>query len=479
MKNFVLKTCGLIALLTGAITYQFTSINTLSEGYENVDATLHYRPKNVRIADIIPFYWKGDYHVFYLNNNGEMSHIVSRDLLRWKTLSQPLEKGSDPLGPDFEGIWTGSFVENNGQFYFFYTGKNINDPKGDQKVMRATSKDFITWEKDTSFIFYADGKIYWNKLMNGAIDDRHPYHHQAFRDPHVVWNEDKQEWWMGFHAMLADGSLPVVSLYTSKDLDNWTPQTPLVIYPTSVSGDCPDLFKVGNKWNINLADYHYVQVEEPGIHNPKVDVYDCGDLRVAKTMFDGKRRIIIGWIGDYADQKDSGDYQWGGTMSMPREIYADSNGKLFQRPLIEVINLFGMQIVQKKNVSLNEFIEVNSQDYMLHTQLKANEDTKVSVLFRQETADDVKNAYFLSVDYKTDEIAVGNQYRSYKRVCEFDHTQPLDIRIFVEGTVAECFVNDAYCFTMRVYDCKGSGVSFVSDQEDLKVNKLEIYQQNN
>ena len=95
MKNFVLKTCGLIALLTGAITYQFTSINTLSEGYENVDATLHYRPKNVRIADIIPFYWKGDYHVFYLNNNGEMSHIVSRDLLRWKTLSQPLEKGGD------------------------------------------------------------------------------------------------------------------------------------------------------------------------------------------------------------------------------------------------------------------------------------------------------------------------------------------------------------------------------------------------
>lgn len=438
--------------------------------------TLHYRPNNVKVADIIPFYWKGMYHVFYLNN-GIMSHIVSSDLLNWQALPTPLERSNDPLGPDAEGIWTGSLLEHEGLFYFFYTGKNFNDPKGDQKVMRAISKDLVSWKKDTTFIIYADGNIYWNKNINGSIDDKHPYHHQAFRDPHVFWNEEAKEWWMGFHGMLSDGSFPVVALYTSKDLTNWQPHIPLAIYPTTVSGDCPDVFKIGNKWNINLADYHYMQIENPGVMNPYVDIYDCGDLRVAKTMFDGKRRIIIGWIGDYVEHKDSGAYEWGGTMSMPRELYADSNGRLFQRPVREVLDLFSSPILKMKDVSPNKYVEIGKQDYMLHAQLKGSEKSKVSLLFRQSSGDN-QNVYYVSIDYKTKEIAVGNRYRAYNRICDIDSSKPIDIRLFVDGTVAECFINDAYCFTMRIYDCKGEGISFVSDDENLQIDRVDIYQQN-
>ena len=193
----------------------------------NTKPTLHFRPQDAKAGDVIPFYWKGDYHLFYLKGP-DWAHVVSRDLLRWQELPNALIKGSDPLGPDWESIWTGSVVEHGGTFYLFYTGKNSNDPLGDQKVMQARSVDLIHWTKHPEYTFYADGKIYWNKTINGAIDDKQIYHHQAFRDPHVVWNGRENRWWLALHAMLADGSAPNVGLYTSRDLTHWTPHAPLV-----------------------------------------------------------------------------------------------------------------------------------------------------------------------------------------------------------------------------------------------------------
>ena len=128
----------------------------------NTKPTLHFRPQDAKAGDVIPFYWKGDYHLFYLKGP-DWAHVVSRDLLRWQELPNALIKGSDLLGPDWESIWTGSVVEHGGTFYLFYTGKNSNDPLGDQKVMQARSVDLIHWTKHPEYTFYADGKIYWNR----------------------------------------------------------------------------------------------------------------------------------------------------------------------------------------------------------------------------------------------------------------------------------------------------------------------------
>ena len=174
---------------------------------------LHFRPEGMKAADVIPFFWKGSYHLFYLEGP-DWGHIVSQDLLHWQELPKALVKGADPQGPDWESIWTGSIVEHNGTFFLFYTGKNSNDPLGDQKVMQARSTDLIHWEKHPEYTFYADGKIYWNKTINGAIDNKQIYHHQAFRDPHVVWNPKEKIWWLALHSVSTDGSSPNVGLYT-------------------------------------------------------------------------------------------------------------------------------------------------------------------------------------------------------------------------------------------------------------------------
>lgn len=434
-------------------------------------AILHFRPEGMKAGDVIPFFWKGSYHLFYLKGP-DWGHIVSQDLLHWQELPKALVKGADPQGPDWESIWTGSIVEHNGTFFLFYTGKNSNDPLGDQKVMQARSTDLIHWEKHPEYTFYADGKIYWNKTINGAIDNKQIYHHQAFRDPHVVWNPKEKIWWLALHSVSTDGSSPNVGLYTSTDLTRWTPHTPLIIYPNSVSGDCPDVFALDDLWNVNCADYHYMQVDKTGTLNPKIRPYDCGDLRVAKTMYDGKRRILIGWIGDYKDSSDNGSYEWGGSLSMPRELYADENNQLCQRPVKEVLRLFSETKFQAKNVDLNTAIST-PQNYLLTATLDPDTTRPVATINFRESADG-DEAYRLTIDFNTQEISIGSKYKTYKRSCDFDPLKPLRVQLFIDGTIAECFIDDAYCFTMRIYDLTEGNLSFLSTSPELTVEKVSV-----
>lgn len=451
----------------------------LSSDISDLQPTLHFKPEGLSMGDVIPFYWDGMYHLFFMKGQN-WGHVASRDLLRWQQFPDAIIKGDDPTGPDYEGIWTGSVIEHDGTFYLFYTGKNSNDPKGDQKVMQARSKDLINWTKHPELTFYADGDIYWSKPVNGAIDHLHAYHHQAFRDPHVIWNSEKAEWWMVFHAIKADGSLPVMALYTSPDLNKWEPQEPLAIYPPEVSGDCPDIFKINDTWNINCADYHYMQVEQSGTVNPLVRAYDCGDLRVAKTMDDGKRKIILGWIGGYEGEKDNGNFQWGGLLSMPRELYWDKQGLLYQRPPEEIFKYYQKHIVKHKKININQQVGA-AADFMLKAKVEASGSSSQVTLYFRETEKrtdtdqaEPENRYHLKINFITKEIEFGNKYRSYKRVCDFDPLNPVQICLFVDDTVAECFVNDAYCFTMRIYECKGNYISFDSPEKDLKIKDLEV-----
>ena len=460
-----LLVCGIIVSCSQRVDPKQQNLTT------SENATLHFRPEGMKAGDVIPFFWNGNYHLFYLKGP-DWGHIVSKDLLHWQELPNALVKGTDPKGPDWESIWTGSVVEHDGTFYLFYTGKNINDPLGDQKVMQARSTDLIHWTKHPEYTFYADGKIYWNKTINGAIDDKQIYHHQAFRDPHVVWNPEENVWWLALHSVSTDGSSPNVGLYTSSDLTHWTPHTPLIIYPNSVSGDCPDVFALNDFWNVNCADYHYMQVHTTGTINPEIRPYDCGDLRVAKTMYDGKRRILIGWIGDYKDSTDNGTYEWGGDLSMPRELYADSTGQLCQRPVKEILQLFSETTFQKKNVDLDTPIPA-PKSCMLTATLNPN-GTQPTTTIKFRESSDRSESYHLTIDFKTREISIGSKYKSFNRTCDFDPQNPLQVQIFLDGSIAECFINDAYCFTMRIYDLTEGSFSFSSTIPELTVKKVSI-----
>mgnify|MGYP000757881186 FL=1 len=215
-----------------------------------------------------------------------------------------------------------------------------------------------------------------------------------------------------------------------------------------------------------------MQVDKTGTLNPKIRPYDCGDLRVAKTMYDGKRRILIGWIGDYKDSSDNGSYEWGGSLSMPRELYADENNQLCQRPVKEVLRLFSETKFQAKNVDLNTAIST-PQNYLLTATLDPDTTRPVATINFRESADG-DEAYRLTIDFNTQEISIGSKYKTYKRSCDFDPLKPLRVQLFIDGTIAECFIDDAYCFTMRIYDLTEGNLSFLSTSPELTVEKVSV-----
>lgn len=454
-------------LLDGKDDYMITPVQM------RFDKTLHFRPDSGVVGDIIPFYWKGVYHVFYLKGAG-WGHLTSQDLVRWEELPDALEKGPDGA-PDAENCWTGSIVEKNGVFHLFYTGKNSLDPKGDQKVMQATSTDLIVWAKRPEDTFYADGTIYWSKSVNGPIDDKQIYHHQAFRDPDVIWNEAESRWWMLLHAVKADGSMPVFARYVSDDLLQWKPCEPLYVYPKEFSGDCPQMFFEQGKWHIIAADHHYTWADAPGgPYQSTMQPFDCGELFVPKSTSDGKRRILLGWIGDREGNRDSGKGVWGGVMSMARELYADAQGRLCQRPAREVMEAYNRPVLALPDDGIPlERLSV-PRDYMLHTTLASKTSQAKAVFHLRQPDEERSSGYRLAIDFDSKEIVLGDNYRSYKRVCDFDAAQPVDVRVFVIGTVIECFINNQYCFTMRAYDYADEGLSMESEGAEIAIRGFAV-----
>ena len=80
-------------------------------------AQLHFRPEEGIIGGPMPFFWKGEYHLFYLGLEGRR-HIVSENLVNWKELPIALPIGA-PGEPDSSQCAAGSIIERNGTFHFF------------------------------------------------------------------------------------------------------------------------------------------------------------------------------------------------------------------------------------------------------------------------------------------------------------------------------------------------------------------------
>jgi sucrose-6-phosphate hydrolase SacC (GH32 family) len=451
----------------------------------------HIRPKTGNAGDAIAFYWQGQYHLFYLHQQ-KWAHIVSTDLIQWKELPPALSPCDDPNGPD-ASCWTGSVVEHGGTFYLFYTGQNPKDPKSDQKVMLATSKDLITWEKQPDRTFYPDGKIYWSKSINGPIPGM-GYHHQAFRDPDVFWHEGEKKWWMIFHALTAEGHKPCIALYTSHDLLNWTPRPPLATYPQSVSLDCPHVAPVQGRWFIIAADTSYTSADKPeGPYPPDMKLYDSGDLFVPKSLFDGKRRLIWGWIRDVEGSCDSGKPQWGGTLSLPREIFPGPTGQLYSRPAAEITAAFtetALNLASKPmpDITSGTWNYANGKlvsgpdggacrfnvpdDYMMQATFKLDPGATLTIKMRQQKDDNV--GYPLVISPKHQEVSISRAQNRFGRNIELDAAQPITVQAFVQGAILECFINGKEAFTCRAYDYSTGGLSIEAAGGAMKILDLTV-----
>ena len=305
-----------------------------------------YRPQDGVAADFIPFYWKGEYHLFYLKDyrnlqgHGEGTpwfHLVTQDFVHFEDWGEALPRGT-AADQDLY-VFTGSAIERQGVFHIFYTGHNPHmrqQGKAEQGVMHATSPDLRTWTKDTAFKSFA--------LLE------HGYEAHDWRDPFVFWNEAVGEYWMLLAARKQTGpsrQRGLTARMASTDLIHWEVRTPFWAPDLYYTHECPDLFRIGDWWYLVYSTFsercvtHYRMsrsLEGPWLA-PGNDTFDGRAYYAAKTAGDGQRRFIFGWLPTRSGEKDDGDWNWGGNLVV-HELVQQADGLLNVKPPDTVVRAF-------------------------------------------------------------------------------------------------------------------------------------------
>ena len=300
--------------------------NLPDEPYEPVDYTLYPAPEGAYVGDTMPFVTEdGELELYYLydtDHNGQGYHPVYKysttDLCGYEDHGMVLNFGlmSDPD----PAIGTGSVMQDqNGLYHLFDTGHNDmgNGGKGRECVMHATSTDRETWTKIPEDTFFAPEGY--------STDD--------FRDPEVFWVEEEQCYWL-LIAARSNTQGGVVAKYTSTDLKTWDFQGPLYAPFDQYMLECPDLFKMGDRWYLTYSwdcvTYYAMGDSMYGPFTvPADNVLDgCGFIfYAAKTALLDGTRYLCGWLGRAGLSADSGIYQWAGNV-LNHQLLQNEDGTL-------------------------------------------------------------------------------------------------------------------------------------------------------
>ena len=283
------------------------------EPYEPVPYNLYPAPEDAYVGDTMPFVTDdGELELYYLydtDHNGQGYHPIykysTKNLYQYEDHGMVLNFGlmSDPD----PAVGTGSVMQDQeGLYHLFYTGHNDlgNGGKGKECVMHATSTDRENWTKIPEDTFYSPD--------NYSKDD--------FRDPEVFWVDEDQCYWLLIAAR--ENSLGgVVAKYTSKDLKTWDFEGPIYAPLAQYMLECPDLFKMGDKYYLTYSwdcgTYYAVGDSMNGpFKAPEDNVLDGNGFifYAAKTAEFKGARYLCGWLGRAGLTVDSGFYQWAGSV---------------------------------------------------------------------------------------------------------------------------------------------------------------------
>jgi len=274
---------------------------------------IFYTDPDGHLGDIIPYYEDGEFKLFYLEKG--WTCVSTKDQLHFY----------NNFRTDIHG-GTGSIVKVDNIYHMFYC-KFPGFPYPRQYAWHATSTDFVNWTEHPEDTFGPDGDIY-------EMSD--------WRDPHVIWNDEEQCWWMLLAAQKRGKTLRkgCVGLCTSVDLVNWEYREPLYAPMNNQSAfECPDIFKWGDWYYLTYSVYtdRFVtlyrmskSLNGPWI-TPKVDTFDTRCFYAAKHGTDGENHYMYGWnptreknIWKFNPQESRGsDYNtwdWGGTMIVHKLI---------------------------------------------------------------------------------------------------------------------------------------------------------------
>ncbi|GLX67588.1 glycoside hydrolase family 32 protein [Paenibacillus glycanilyticus] len=436
-----------------------------------------------------PFQLNGEYHLFYQHNPSKpewgdihWGHAISKDLVNWTHLPYGMAPSYE-LGESH--CFSGCSVVDGEEVTLFYTSigeGERNAATGAQQWM-ARGTDMRTWQKP------AINPVLTLEL-HGDLQIR------DWRDPYVWKTEDG--WRMILGGIHEEKGCAFI--YHSDNLEQWSFKG--IFYKGEEwIWECPHLFRFGDKAVLFYSPSGPVRYLSGTINGDQlVDVQQHGTVDFggwegyyASTGFvdEAGRRIVHGWIPEGSRGEEFPvNLDWAGALALPRVVDLKPNGALSMTPVPALESLRG-ENYSFANVTVNQSawntgVGSTSFECLLEIdrQAIASTDLTISVFASacgKEHTDVVLDlaANTISIDRSNSSLLPKVHKTAITgELPVADGTDFIKLRIFVDQSIVEVFVDDETCLTTRVYPTleDSNGIQLRSGNDKSVVSSIQIWE---
>jgi len=445
-------------------------------------------------------FWQGRWHLFYQGYPPEdppqhWGHAVSDDLIHWRDLPYAIYPNPE------EKCFSGATLVEEDRVIAMYHGTRVGN-------MVAVSSDplLLNWEKVTG-----------QAVIPMTNPDGSPLPYRVF-DP-CIWKKD------GMYYSLSGGTLPdgpggkrvrANFLLRSKDLAKWEYLHPFAEDDHySLVGDdgaCPYFWPIGDRHILlhfsHMSGGKYL-LGDYDKQRDKFVVTAGGDfnfgpaapagVHAPSATPDGKGAVIVIFNMNPAKPTEG----WNQIMTLPRRLTLMAKDELSIEPAGDIESLrYDHQHVNATKLPANqevvlENIRGNAMEIIAEIDPKNAPMVEMNVLRSPNKEEFTRIAFFKNRGYSNRDYGRGRQdslitidssYSSLlpdvrSRAPEtapvfIDRDEPLELRVFVDRSVVEVFVNGTQCVAMRVYPGREDsvGVALRSQGRDAELRSLDAWQ---
>lgn len=454
-------------------------------------------------------FWQGKWHLFYQayppdefpdpkdikKRRQHWGHAVSDDLVYWRDLPYAIYPGIEKM------CFSGSTYVEDDRVVAFYPGIGAGQ-------MVATSSDplLLNWNKSGPLNCDAGDADIWKEgnTYYGLVGSREIYNEHSSGLPQSFYSAAyKYALW------------PQWRLWSSKDLLQWKLEGKLLAGKTPFTtryddGACPNFQAIGDKhillWFSHtnggqyfLGDYDkqahkFVPYDHGRFNHGRVAP---GGVHAPSAASDGKGGVIN--IMNINDGKQTDD--WDQIMSLPQQLTLNDNKTLHIEPVAAVTRLRSRhQHVGETNLPANKEIILKSihgstMELSVEIDPKLSQWVQLNVL-RSPNAEEQTSITFYNYDrkltywYDTQGEVVLDGSRSStlndvwvrppERAVMSRGNETLKLRVFIDRSVVEVFVNGRQYLAMRVYPGRDDsmGVSLLAHGQDAVLKNLDAWEMN-
>lgn len=467
---------------------------------DNWKPAYHFRPEKNWMNDPNgPIYYEGEYHLFFQYNpygskwgTIHWGHAKSRDLIHWDMCPPALvpnqEQGEIHC---YSGC---AFLDCNvPTIYYTSVGAGSRGPEEGALQCAAVSRDGMqTWERRRE------------PVLERSLHESKGVHIAMWRDP-FVWQEEDGRYALLGGTLLeqeAEGMEEIrqgkgcLALYFAAQGKAWEFKNIIVCSEDYYLLECPNMIPYGEQYLLLYSPLDAVRYRIGTLDKEswtfRVQKEGILDYSIKKTGFyapntflnDPKgRKIVIGWLSEADRDGLAYDPDWAGMQSIPRELWLE-HGQVRIRPAQEAVLLRKNKVyfTHRGKETKGLLASGRALEICLWLVCEENACLELSVFASGDAREETgicwrREQGRIIIDRSISSLAEHSAAEAVEAYLEPAVCGKLQLRIYLDHSALEVFVNESIVLTARVYPVleESCGV-YLRSMENILLEKADIWE---